>query len=377
LNELPCPLLVTTKEGVVIEANAEFMRMVGIASETSKTAREKLADPAQSPDSAAEPCMTKENLIGAQLESLLPPASKIFMQTHVWPMLLRSGRVNEIYLKFNGVGDRRIPVLANCKLVANEGVERYYWVFMVALERSRFEEELLKARKRSEVTNLALVKSERFVKAITDALPGLVAYWDKDLFCHFANEPFKEWYGVSPAIGQHLRSFMGDEAFERGLPNIKAVLVTGEPQSFERVVVTPQGDTRYAFVNFIPDINASNEIVGFFVLATDITSLKNAQADLKLSASVFQNTIESIMVTDADGVILSVNPAFTKMTGYSMEETIGQTPRILKSDYHDDNFYSKLWGALAQDGRWEGETWNRHKSGELFLTWQSITVIQG
>ena len=87
---------------------------------------------------------------------------------------------------------------------------------------------------------------------------------------------------------------------------------------------------------------------------------------LRLAALVFENSAESMMITDADGTILNVNPAFTSLTGYTAADAIGQTPRLLKSDRQNTEFYASMWNSLLTTGTWQGELWNRHKSGDLF-----------
>ncbi len=112
-------------------------------------------------------------------------------------------------------------------------------------------------------------------------------------------------------------------------------------------------------------------------LKAEILQRRAAEAELRLAASVYHNTIEGIVVTDLDGTILSVNPAFTEITGYRPEEVLGRNPRILKSDHHDEAFYQELWRSLLDTGSWEGEIWNRRKNGEIFLEWQTINAING
>jgi diguanylate cyclase (GGDEF)-like protein/hemerythrin-like metal-binding protein/PAS domain S-box-containing protein len=91
----------------------------------------------------------------------------------------------------------------------------------------------------------------------------------------------------------------------------------------------------------------------------------------------FENTSEGMIVTDADGSITSVNPAFTALSGFSAEEAIGKTPRLLKSDRHDAEFYRRLWNDLRSKGHWKGEIWNRHKNGQLISEQVSINTVYG
>ncbi|WP_445398798.1 putative bifunctional diguanylate cyclase/phosphodiesterase [Zobellella sp. An-6] len=95
----------------------------------------------------------------------------------------------------------------------------------------------------------------------------------------------------------------------------------------------------------------------------------------QLLQHVFDHAMESIMVTDAHGVIERVNAAFTRITGYSPEEAIGQTPRLVQSARHDPDFYRDMWQQLLLTGTWSGQVWNRRKSGETYLQWLSINTL--
>lgn len=107
------------------------------------------------------------------------------------------------------------------------------------------------------------------------------------------------------------------------------------------------------------------------------TELEAKQADLSLAASVFHNTMEGILIADADSIIISVNPAFTEITGYSAEEVVGHKPSIIRSNRHGPEFYRALWDTLLREGHWQGEIWNRRKNGEAFLARLVINQIPG
>lgn len=102
-----------------------------------------------------------------------------------------------------------------------------------------------------------------------------------------------------------------------------------------------------------------------------------AQAQLRLSASVFESAHDGIYITAADGTIIDVNPRFCEITGYRRDEVIGQNPRILRSGRHDAVFYAAMWRSLIQTGHWEGEIWNRHANGEVHPQLLSITRLAG
>jgi diguanylate cyclase (GGDEF)-like protein/PAS domain S-box-containing protein len=110
-------------------------------------------------------------------------------------------------------------------------------------------------------------------------------------------------------------------------------------------------------------------------LSEDVTERERNQAELEMAASVFRHTVEGIFVTDPQGVIVSINPAFTHITGFEESEALGQTPRLLRSGMQDEDFFDTLWDTLKREGNWQGEIWNRRKNGEIFLEWATITQV--
>ncbi len=100
------------------------------------------------------------------------------------------------------------------------------------------------------------------------------------------------------------------------------------------------------------------------------------QERLRLAERAFQNTAEGIMVTDANASILSANPAFELVTGYSAEEALGRNPRFLQSGRHPPAFYRGMWTTLMEAGHWRGEIWNRRKNGEVYPQWLTISVVR-
>ena len=108
----------------------------------------------------------------------------------------------------------------------------------------------------------------------------------------------------------------------------------------------------------------------------DITEIRRSEEQMRLLGRVFEKTIEGILVTDENGVIEMVNPAFTAITGYTEEEAVGARPNILSSGRQGAEFYQELWAQLLRNGFWQGEIWNRRKSGEAFPEWLTITAMQ-
>lgn len=113
--------------------------------------------------------------------------------------------------------------------------------------------------------------------------------------------------------------------------------------------------------------------VGVF---SDITKSKKNDTDLRLYSRVFENASEGVMITDTSGVIISINPEFTNTTGYTANEVIGKRPNILHSGRHERDFYITMWATIHDKGSWQGEIWNKKKSGEIYPEWLSINAVK-
>ncbi|MEO5697313.1 MAG: EAL domain-containing protein [Burkholderiaceae bacterium] len=111
------------------------------------------------------------------------------------------------------------------------------------------------------------------------------------------------------------------------------------------------------------------------ITLTDITELKRIESELRLAATAFEAE-ESMMITDANGIIERVNKAFSHATGYSAADVVGQSARLLQSGRHDPSFYAAMWGSVRRAGFWQGEIWNRRKSGEIYPGWLTITAVR-
>ncbi len=148
----------------------------------------------------------------------------------------------------------------------------------------------------------------------------------------------------------------------------------------------------------IPIFSAANKVIGTFALSSFehrepgqfhrmlleigssiiaiVLNRNQYQESLRQFEKVFEGSEQGIMVTDARHVILSVNPAFTKMLGFTLDDVKGKTPKVLSSGLHDASFYRNLWQSIAHFGHWRGEIWNRRKNGEVFPEWISISEVK-
>ncbi len=123
-------------------------------------------------------------------------------------------------------------------------------------------------------------------------------------------------------------------------------------------------------------ITYNDKIIGAYVHYIDITQKIKDQNQLQVFKKVLENNNEGILITDTDGHIEWVNHAFTKITGYTLDEIMGNTPRILKSDIHDSTYYKNMWEHIYRDNHWHGEIWNKNKKGEIYPEWLNIYAIK-
>ncbi len=101
----------------------------------------------------------------------------------------------------------------------------------------------------------------------------------------------------------------------------------------------------------------------------------HANEELKLASLVYQNSSEAMLIMDPDKNILSINPAFTQITGYLLEDVLGKKTSIMNSNRHDPAFYKQMSDELDNSGFWQGEIWERRKNGEIFAEWLTLNTI--
>jgi diguanylate cyclase (GGDEF)-like protein/PAS domain S-box-containing protein len=131
----------------------------------------------------------------------------------------------------------------------------------------------------------------------------------------------------------------------------------------------PQGDGEVAHLS-----KAIRDMVE--KLTSEILQRRNAEEGLRLSAKVFENNSEAILITDADHNVVSVNRAFTEITGYAEDEVLGKNPRILASGRQSQAFYQSFYDTLNSKDQWRGEIWNKRKNGEIYPEWSTISVLR-
>lgn len=105
-------------------------------------------------------------------------------------------------------------------------------------------------------------------------------------------------------------------------------------------------------------------------------ALCDSEASMKLAASIYQFNADAIVVTDENNLIVDVNPAFTRITGYALSEVIGKNPRLMQSGRHDISFYKEMWRAIQNEGHWQGEIWDKRRDGEIYAKAANIIALR-
>lgn len=203
--------------------------------------------------------------------------------------------------------------------------------------------------------------------------------WDvaEDRWTHSAG--WKTIHGIDEQVPQSSEEMMtlvpiADRDAVQGALN--AALDGHDSYDIEHQIIRPvDGVVRQ--VHAVGEVirNNQGEILTVRGIAQDITARKEAEAELRIAAIAFEAQ-EGMLVTDAHEHILRVNAAFTRSTGYTAEECVGKTPRLLCSARHDPDFFAQMWARIEHQGHWEGEIWNRRKNGETFPEWLTVTEVR-
>ena len=225
-----------------------------------------------------------------------------------------------------------------------------------------------------------LVKSEAFNRAILDsAMDGILAIDAEGKVLEF-NHAAERSFGFSrvDALGQDVAELIFPAATrESRRRELKEVLNHKEKPTLGsrlEVVAMRKDGTEFPVELTITRVSGA-EPARFTAFIRDLTEQKHTQQQLLLSATALKTAANAILITDGSGSILWVNPAFTTLTGYALEEVSGKNPNLLKSGLHDDSFYEALWKKLLSGKPWHGEFTNRRKDGSLYCGEQTITPV--
>ncbi|HJW01885.1 MAG TPA: diguanylate cyclase, partial [Azospira sp.] len=224
----------------------------------------------------------------------------------------------------------------------------------------------------------ALERSQSLLFGIVDNAPSLIYVFDTLGRLQLCNRGFESAVGHprEAIVGHPREHFLAPLAAREHRQNDLAVMASGQPMRFEEQNLEAGGNHVYLTAK-CPLVGADGNIQAVIGISTDITELRHTTDQLRLAGVVLESTADGVMITDPQGRIVSVNRAFTDITGYSAEEAIGQRSSLLRSEHQPPDFYQQMWHSIQEAGVWHGEIWNRRKNGELYPEWLTINAIYG
>ncbi len=229
------------------------------------------------------------------------------------------------------------------------------------------------------VTSLRALRAERdMVNAVLETSGALMVVLDEEGRIVRFNRTCEEitGYAAAEARGRRVWEFLLPDEEVEAVRCVFHDLRAGRfPNHFENHWVARDGSRRYIAWSNTAVLDDHGRVRLVVATGIDITERKAMEAELRFSSKLVEASANGIMATDPDGVIRTVNPAFTRITGYTLEEVRGKTPGILQSGHHDPEFYAAMWRRLKKEGEWHGEVWNRRKDGTVYPEWLTISAI--
>ncbi len=204
-----------------------------------------------------------------------------------------------------------------------------------------------------------------------------IAITDKDFNIIFVNDALMKSYGYTKEgiIGQHISKIHSENNPPEVANEMFSSLMKKETWQGEVLNKKSDGINFSVLLSLAPIVNEKGEVISTVGISRDITERKKAEKKILTQSKALESAANAIVITDIDGTILWINPAFTKLTGYTSEEAIGKNPRVLKSEKHDDGFYKEMWRTILAGNVWQGEITNRKKNGDLYYEHLTITPI--
>jgi len=220
---------------------------------------------------------------------------------------------------------------------------------------------------------------ERFRSLMENTLSIAVQGYAPDGTVTFWNHASEQLYGytATEALGSNMLDLIIPSEMTHEVKSaMQKMFQDGEPIPTGELLLRRKDGSGVPVFSSHALLNPVGRPPEMFCLDIDLTERKLAEEKLILAASVFSHAREGIMITTADGDIVEVNDAFTRITGYGHDEVLGLKASLLNSGQHDRKFYSVMWRDLIKKGQWYGEVWNMRKNGELFAVMQNITAVR-
>jgi diguanylate cyclase (GGDEF)-like protein/PAS domain S-box-containing protein len=225
-------------------------------------------------------------------------------------------------------------------------------------------------------TEAALRESKELLQLFIRHAPAALAMLDREMRYLAASRRWLEMHSLGDVdiVGRSHYEFFSAVP-ESWREEHRRCLAGEKVEASERELTRADGSVQWIWREILPWRAGDGSVGGIVIFSEDITERKLAEERLRLAATVFTGAREGITITDPTGTILEVNEAFTRITGYTREEVLGNNPRMLRSGLQNKDFYRNMWDSLVRNGHWSGEIWNRTKGGDLYAGMLSIHAI--
>jgi diguanylate cyclase (GGDEF)-like protein/PAS domain S-box-containing protein len=230
-------------------------------------------------------------------------------------------------------------------------------------------------RKQAEI---ALQEREALFHTLAKVAPVGIFRTNPQGLCDYVNERWCEITGlsVSQAQGDGWMQAIYPEDRNSMFAEWNKAAQSQQPFAMQYRFQNPNGNLHWVVGQAEAERDPDGAVLGYVGTVTDISDLKLNEQRLRQAAAVFESTREGVMVTDANCRITMVNRAFTDITGYEESESIGNSPAMISSGRHSREFYNAMWFIIQSTGHWQGEIWNRRKTGEVYPELLSISAVK-
>lgn len=221
-------------------------------------------------------------------------------------------------------------------------------------------------------------KFSRIQIAALEAAANSIVITDIDGIIVWANTAFTKITGYSllEALGQNPRFLKSNVHPPELYKDLWDTILAKKVWHGDMVNRKKDGTLYNEEMTITPVYFEPEQTLYFIAVKQDVTQKRLDEEQMRLASKVFENTLEGVLVTDPKGNIVYTNQAFQDITGYSNKEVMGKNPKILSSGKHDQKFYQDMWQALIKKGEWQGEIWNRRKTGEIYPEWLTLSAIK-
>lgn len=222
------------------------------------------------------------------------------------------------------------------------------------------------------------MRSEARYHAIAEGVSDAIVLAGPERIIEWINPAFTQMFGyqMQDLLGRETRVLYADEKdFDQQGEEHYNQLADAQSDSYEMHYRKKGGEVFVGETLGTPLKTEAGELLGYAAVIRDVTQRRHTEDQLRIAAAAFE-VDNGIMITDASLRIEKVNRAFTRITGYAADEAIGKKPNLLQSGRHSKRFYQQMWQSIKDQGYWQGEIWNRKKTGEIYPEWLTISVVR-